>query len=220
MYISAQPVTIDLGASNVYEEQSLGTSSANHSRQSQLEEREDQSRNMATLFPSNITTSGKTSFTATRQRLRSFAIHKQEASIDTAPTISPSHRQHTLAFVQEQVRGQSSHDLWLLILASFIIICIETPHSLDDPKTFSTFNIIFEVVSAYGTVGLSTGLPTADYSLSGGMRGGSKVVLCFIMLIGKHRGLPVALDTVVGLPEEQLCREEEDSRNHKARYQS
>lgn len=38
------------------------------------------------------------------------------------------------------------------------------------------------------------------YSFSGGWRTASKVVLCGVMLRGRHRGLPVALDRAVRLP--------------------
>lgn len=103
-----------------------------------------------------------------------------------------------------------THDLWLLVLAVFTISVIETRHFLEDPVTFSTFNILFEVVSAYGTVGISTGLPTAAYSFSGGLYTGSKLVLCLVMLRGRHRGLPVALDRAVRLPGDDLVHDEEE----------
>lgn len=103
-----------------------------------------------------------------------------------------------------------THDLWLLVLAVFAISVIETRHFLEDPVTYSTFNILFEVVSAYGTVGITTGLPTASYSFSGGLYTGSKLVLCLVMLRGRHRGLPVALDRAVRLPGDDLVRDEEE----------
>jgi Trk-type K+ transport system membrane component len=75
------------------------------------------------------------------------------------------------------------------------------------------FNIIFEVVSGYGCVGISTGLPNEAYSFSGGWHKASKLILCAVMLRGRHRGLPVALDRAVRLPkgvEHELGREEEE----------
>ena len=62
------------------------------------------------------------------------------------------------------------------------------------------FNIAFEVVSGYGCVGISTGLPNEDYSFSGGWHVASKLIFCAVMLRGRHRGLPVALDRAVRLP--------------------
>lgn len=55
---------------------------------------------------------------------------------------------------------------------------------------------MFEVVSAYGTVGLSLGSPNANYSLCGDFRTLSKLILCAVMIRGRHRGLPVAIEWV------------------------
>ncbi|KAG8745159.1 low affinity potassium transporter [Ceratobasidium sp. 414] len=73
---------------------------------------------------------------------------------------------------------------------------------------FDIFTIIFELTSAYGTVGLSLGIPTenvigvtnrmlcyqANYSFSGALKPLSKLVICVVMLRGRHRGLPHAID--------------------------
>jgi len=79
---------------------------------------------------------------------------------------------------------------------------------------------VFEMVSAYGTVGLSLGIPTvcvscllchfvlkdrssqANYSFSGALYTGSKLLLCVVMLRGRHRGLPMSLDRATMLPHE------------------
>jgi len=76
------------------------------------------------------------------------------------------------------------------------------------------------MVSAYGTVGLSLGIPTvrvpcilcrlalkdrplqANYSFSGALYTGSKLLLCAVMLRGRHRGLPMSLDRATMLPHE------------------
>ena len=69
---------------------------------------------------------------------------------------------------------------------------------------------MFEVVSAYGCVGISVGLPDQAYSFSGGLRRASKFILIIVMLRGRHRGLPVALDRAVRLPGENGRGEEAD----------
>ena len=113
-------------------------------------------------------------------------------------------------FVSQQIHGQLAHDIWWLVVAVLVITTIETSHFMADPVAFSVFNIIFEVVSAYGCVGISVGIPTADYSFCGAWHTGSKLVLCLVMIRGRHRGLPVALDRAVRLPGEQLHRDEEE----------
>ncbi|KAK3369813.1 cation transport protein-domain-containing protein [Podospora didyma] len=116
----------------------------------------------------------------------------------------------TTDLVSHHVRSQLSHDVWWIAFALFLITVIETSHSLGDPVTFSLFNIIFEVVSAYANNGISIGLPFAAFSFSGGWHTGSKMVLVLVMLRGRHRGLPVALDRAVRLPGLDLDEKEED----------
>ncbi|KAG8167294.1 hypothetical protein KVR01_002983 [Diaporthe batatas] len=112
--------------------------------------------------------------------------------------------------VSQHVRSQLSHDIWWMALAMFLIAVIETKHSILDPETYSVFNIMFEVVSGYTNIGLSLGLPNQAYSFSGGLYTGSKIVMVLVMIRGRHRGLPVALDRAVRLPKEQLDDEEEE----------
>lgn len=54
---------------------------------------------------------------------------------------------HTGLFVQQQLRAQLAHDIWLLVLAVFLIMIIEGSQFQSKPATFSVFNVIFEVVS-------------------------------------------------------------------------
>lgn len=69
----------------------------------------------------------------------------------------------------------------------WVIVVIETKHFEIDPVSYSVFNVAFEIVSAYGCVGVSMGHPDSSTSLSGALRGGSQLVLCSIMLLGRTR---------------------------------
>jgi hypothetical protein len=57
----------------------------------------------------------------------------------------------------------------------------------------------------------------ANYSFSGAFRPLSKLIMCVVMLRGRHRGLPVAIDRAVMLPAEfrkddqELTPEDEDA---------
>ncbi|ETS79660.1 hypothetical protein PFICI_09513 [Pestalotiopsis fici W106-1] len=116
------------------------------------------------------------------------------------------------SLVSQQVRGQLSHDVWWVALALFLVTLIETRHSIEDPVTFSVFSILFEIVSGYTNIGISIGLPDQSYSLTGGMYTGSKIIMILVMLRGRHRGLPVALDRAVRLPGKKLAElEDEDA---------
>lgn len=113
-------------------------------------------------------------------------------------------------FLQQQLRAQLAHDLWWLVLAVFIIMIIEGSQFERDPTNFSVFNVIFETVSGYGCVGISIGVPDDAYSFSGCWHKLSKLVLCAVMIRGRHRGLPVAIDKAVLLPSEAMFRAEEE----------
>jgi len=107
-------------------------------------------------------------------------------------------------YLAMHARKQLSFDMWWLGLALFLV-CIIEKDALDDTSKqdwFNIFNILFEIVSGYGTVGLSLGTPIANYSLSGTFRPLSKLIICLVMLRGRHRGLPVAIDRAVMLPVE------------------
>jgi Trk-type K+ transport system membrane component len=107
-----------------------------------------------------------------------------------------------LFFLRQQLQHQLAHDVWWLTIPIIFIVCFEANNYNHDPVIYSVFNIIFKVVSAYGPVGLSTGLLSEAYSLSGGFHTVSKVLICAVMVRGRHRGLPVAIDKAVLLPSE------------------
>ncbi|KAI9763597.1 MAG: hypothetical protein M1840_000391 [Geoglossum simile] len=113
-------------------------------------------------------------------------------------------------FVQQQLRAQLAHDLWWIALAVIFITIVETSQFERDPVTYSVFNVVFETISAYGCVGISTGLPDQMYSFSGGWHTLSKLVLCAVMIRGRHRGLPVSIDRAILLPGEHLAEAEEE----------
>ncbi|EFY87055.1 potassium transporter, putative [Metarhizium acridum CQMa 102] len=121
---------------------------------------------------------------------------KDEEYVDPYAKALRSFRTRRL-FISQQIRGQLADDIWLLALATFIITVMEAPHFAEDPVSYSVFNIIFEIISAYGCVGISVGSPGANYSFCGGWRAGSKLVVCLVMLRGRHRTLPASLDYAV-----------------------
>ena len=120
-------------------------------------------------------------------------------------------------FIHQQLRGQLAHDIWWLCLAVLFIMIIETGQFENDPANYSVFSVIFETVSAYGCVGISIGLPSAAYSFCGGWHVLSKLILCAVMIRGRHRGLPVAIDRAVLLPGEHLGIAEEEDASLRAR---
>ncbi|KAK3365025.1 cation transport protein-domain-containing protein [Lasiosphaeria ovina] len=109
----------------------------------------------------------------------------------------------TLKYLGQVARFQlTRRGIWALILAVFAITAIEADHFRQDPVQYSTFKIMFETASAYCGSGVSVGWPDKDYSFSGGWHDASKVILCVVMLRGRHRDLPDAIDPAVLLPSE------------------
>ncbi|KAJ4393141.1 hypothetical protein N0V93_002348 [Gnomoniopsis smithogilvyi] len=209
MYISVYPVVITMRHSNVYEERSLGIYADDPDLVTDPEHGKQPSNGLQRHGTNNSATSAQRRG-QTKAAQISSAFKRHFALHGVGVAAQEDNADGRLSFIRQQIQGQVAHDIWFLVLAVLAISIIETRHFLDDPVTFSVFNVIFEVVSAYGTVGISTGLPNAAYSFSGAWYTGSKLVLCLVMLRGRHRGLPVALDRAVRLPGEHLHRDEED----------
>ncbi len=212
MYISVYPVVITMRHSNVYEERSLGIYADDPDALADVE----MAGQAGTPTTPRPVSQNLSRLSASRRLSASGAAFELGNGIRRV--LGPWHgvgargdgAESRISFISQQVQGQLAHDLWWLVLAVLVISTIETSHFLADPVDYSVFNVVFEVVSAYGCVGISVGLPTAAYSFSGGWHGGSKLVLCLVMLRGRHRGLPVALDRAVRFPGEQLHRDEEE----------
>ncbi|KAK4683982.1 Trk/Ktr/HKT type cation transporter, partial [Tremellales sp. Uapishka_1] len=120
-------------------------------------------------------------------------------------------------YLKWHLRRQLAFDIWPLALSVFLIAVIERGKLLDPNKSqwFTLFRIIFECTSAYSTVGLSLGTPNNNYSFSGELSTLSKLVMIAVMLRGRHRGLPVAIDRAIMLPQEyaRLDRRDESHPN-------
>ncbi|KAL2108480.1 hypothetical protein VUR80DRAFT_3757 [Thermomyces stellatus] len=118
--------------------------------------------------------------------------------------LSPGEDSGALA---RQIRAQVLHDALLLPLATALIAFLERPAaaagrptifnagalSQKDAPGLSIFDVAFEVVSAYGCVGMSVGSFSRPASLSSDFGAWSKLLLVGIMLKGRHRGLGVIL---------------------------
>lgn len=124
----------------------------------------------------------------------------------------PEDQDHS--YVGAHLRRQLSFDLWYVFLGLFIITIVEGNKIQNTNEwAFTTFACLFEVVSAYGTVGLSLGYPNTDPSFSAQFGVISKLVIIAMQVRGRHRGLPYALDKAVLLPSESLQDKEHADTN-------
>ena len=198
MYISAYPIVITMRNSNVYEERSLGIYAEDEEAEKEKEEEEADAKKAQAppTVPGGIL-----------RRARTIRNHLVAGGAAAGTHESNGH------FVRQQLRAQLAHDAWWIVLAVFLIMIVEADNFDAKPAVFSVFNFIFEIVSGYGCVGISVGVPWDAYSFCGAWHTLSKLILCAVMLRGRHRGLPVAIDKAVLLPGEyQGKAEEEDGR--------
>ena len=88
----------------------------------------------------------------------------------------------------------------------FICAFSEDEFMSNHPEIINLWYIIFEVVSAYGNVGLSLGEPGRSYSLVGSFGFIGKLTICAIMMLGKHRAMPKEKDAVIDFKCKRLRR--------------
>jgi Trk-type K+ transport system membrane component len=125
------------------------------------------------------------------------------------------------SYLSHHLRRQLSFDLWFVFLGFFLIAIIEGVRLENTNEyAFSLFSVLFEIVSAYGTVGLSQGFPGFNTSFSGQFKPLSKLIIIAMQIRGRHRGLPYALDRAILLPSETLHQKENEDATRRARRSS
>lgn len=77
---------------------------------------------------------------------------------------------------------------WLFI-SIFLICAFESHHMTPIDENVTVIKVVFEVVSAFGAVGLTLGYPNVKSSFATVLSIPSKIVLILTMLMGRHRGL-------------------------------
>ncbi|GAA6010211.1 hypothetical protein JCM11491_005393 [Sporobolomyces phaffii] len=147
---------------------------------------------------------------------QSVAVHETEADEEEIEASFHRENRPASAYIAQHVRRQLSFDIGFLTLAVFLL-CIMERHRIGsaDWSEVTIFSLIFEIISAYGCVGLSLGNNLNSTSLSGVLRTLSKLVLIATMVRGRHRGLPVRIDRSIMLPSEL-----EDAREGEAQVQT
>lgn len=120
------------------------------------------------------------------------------------------------SYVGAHLRRQLSFDLWYIFMGLFIIAIAEGKHLQNTNEfAFTLFSCLFEIVSAYGTVGLSLGYPNINASFSAEFSVVSKLVIIAMQIRGRHRGLPYELDRAILLPSENLHKKEDADASHR-----
>ncbi|GAA5925325.1 hypothetical protein JCM3775_006423 [Rhodotorula graminis] len=133
---------------------------------------------------------------------KSMGVYDEDFDEDPDDAEARFEKSHSATqYIGYHARKQLAFDLWWLGLAVWLI-CIVERHRLGstDWPEVSIFTLIFEITSAYGTVGLSLGNTRTNTSLAGVLSPLSKLIIIAVMIRGRHRGLPIAIDRAVLLP--------------------
>ncbi|CAE7579060.1 TRK2 [Symbiodinium natans] len=107
-----------------------------------------------------------------------------------------------------QARRYLTQDATYLVVICFLICCFEqssfaraardpSPDSDGIYTDFGFFKVLFELLSAYGTCGLSLGYENQTFSFSGVWSQPSQLLLVATMILGRLRGLPDSIDASV-----------------------
>lgn len=128
-------------------------------------------------------------------------VYEDEFDVDQASTTP-------MSYVGNHLRRQLSFDLWFVSLG-FFLLAITEGSKLKDGR-FDMFSILFETISAYGTVGLSLGAPNVNASLCSQFSAVGKLIIVALQIRGRHRGLPYGLDRAVILPSESRFMSDSD----------
>ncbi|OCB85102.1 TrkH-domain-containing protein [Sanghuangporus baumii] len=152
---------------------------------------------------------------------------EEEEDDEAEPNVEGTKPASVGRYLAWHARRQLSFDMWWLGLV-LVLLCIIERGKIRDSNNFEWFTIfalsayrfsyrllllhfgvynpltsrnpVFEIISAYSGVGMSMGVPYANFSFSGAFTPLSKLVMVIVMLRGRHRGLPVAIDRAVMLP--------------------
>ena len=198
MYISVLPVAISIRRTNVYEERSLGL--YGKMDQSNLKGEEEELKEL-----SDTSSNSEGESDSSGKNTRKNKVYKNDNASTDSLSSENLDKVSTKSFIGAHIRKQLSFDLWFLFLGLFIIcICENDKIKNENMPDFNIFAILFEIVSAYGTVGLSLGYPNTDQSFSAQFTTLSKLVIIAMLIRGRCRGLPYSLDRAIILPSERM----------------
>ncbi|ELP94196.1 cation transporter, putative [Entamoeba invadens IP1] len=82
-----------------------------------------------------------------------------------------------------------SHAMIVFFFTIFVMAVV----AMEKPEEHTALTVLFEVTSAFGTVGYSLGYQNKPYSFSGGLSNIGKISIIVVMLLGRVRGFPSQL---------------------------
>ena len=138
---------------------------------------------------------------------RSLGVYSNEDDDESDNSSESSAKEPS--YVGAHLRKQLGFDLWYISLGLFFIAIVEGRRLENmNNSSFTLYSVLFEIISAYGTVGLSLGYPGSNMSFCAQFKPLSKLIIVAMQIRGRHRGLPYKLDRAVLLPSEALHKKE------------
>ncbi|KAI8819205.1 cation transport protein-domain-containing protein, partial [Fimicolochytrium jonesii] len=155
---------------------------------------------LSSTYPVSVTIRRTTNTSYNHRELVRSSTQSSATSFSSPPT-KPKPTESSIA----QMRLLMLNDIVSIFAIIFLILVFEDAAvgrqgGEGEGGRFTMFALVFEVVSAYGNVGYSLGTPTHLFSLSGTWTTASKLAIIAAMCLGRHRGLPSAVDQTVRLP--------------------
>jgi len=138
----------------------------------------------------------RASNTTRRAKFKISKIGTQSLN-DEETTLPPKKRK-----VVQQLRKLIVRDVVWLFAIYVIIVAADAKrfqiYAVDHNVTL--FKLLFELVSAFGTCGLSIGYPGIATSFSTVFTPFNKFMIVVMMILGRHRGLPNDVDRAIAVP--------------------
>lgn len=97
----------------------------------------------------------------------------------------------------------STNNMWMIIII-FAISIAENDKLKKDPAHYTLFYILFEVISAFANSGLTVGMEGSALSFCAFWTSFSKVMICIVMIMGRHRGF---YGTMIDMEEDSYVQE-------------
>lgn len=137
---------------------------------------------------------------------QTLGLYRPPTEVNKEDGMFESGKSKNISEVTTHLMRQLSYDLWFMFISLFIICITEEGMITRGSPAVPIFNVLFEITSAYGTVGLSTGYSGVDMSLSSQFSVIGKLVIIALLYRGRQRSLPYAIDRAIILPTSKMLR--------------
>ncbi|KAK2802735.1 hypothetical protein FQN51_004262 [Onygenales sp. PD_10] len=134
----------------------------------------------------------------------------EETALGIYPNEQDIDEHNGKSYLITHIKNQLAFDLWYIFLGIFCVCISEAKKIMDPEEPLPILSLFFSSSSntvSSGNVGLSLGHPAVMTSLSGQFTTFGKLVVCAVMIRGRHRTLPSQIDRAIMLPGDRLVED-------------